>query len=192
MQGRYAWRRSRRRRARRSTRRGRRPRQLDDVDEPAAPLGAAVGERQHEVVRVTLPGSHRRARRSAPRNRRRSGPAPRAGRRAARAGRCRARGDVGEPVVEAEPLVIHNFMSGARPWLRSLRARAASGLGGTSMPPSPVVICLFGVEGERRGVAARAGLAAVGVDAPSAWQASSSRPSAALRGERSSSAIAAG
>ena len=35
-------------------------------------------------------------------------------------------------------------MSAARPWLRSLRRRAAvSGPEGTIIPPSPVVICLL-------------------------------------------------
>ncbi len=35
-------------------------------------------------------------------------------------------------------------MSTARPWLRSLRSRAAAaGSVGTIVPPSPVVICLF-------------------------------------------------
>ena len=36
-------------------------------------------------------------------------------------------------------------MSGERPWLRSLRIASAIGAEeGTSIPPSPVVICLFG------------------------------------------------
>ena len=35
-------------------------------------------------------------------------------------------------------------MSAARPWFRSERIRAAaSGVAGTIIPPSPVVICLF-------------------------------------------------
>ena len=35
-------------------------------------------------------------------------------------------------------------MSGARPWLRSLSIRALHlGVGQTTAPPSPVVICLF-------------------------------------------------
>ena len=35
-------------------------------------------------------------------------------------------------------------MSTARPWLRSLRRRAAiAGVAGTIIPPSPVVICLL-------------------------------------------------
>ena len=54
------------------------------------------------------------------------------------------------------------------------------------MPPSPVVICLFGVEGEHRRVPARADRDAVGVRAPSASQASSTigRPEPLERGDR--------
>ena len=37
-----------------------------------------------------------------------------------------------------------NFIVGARPWFRSLRATsAAAGEPETSIPPSPVVICLL-------------------------------------------------
>ena len=56
-----------------------------------------------------------------------------------------AAGDVGEPVVEAEPLVVHELHA-RRAALVALAARDVGGRRaspGTSMPPSPVVICLL-------------------------------------------------
>ena len=136
-------------------------RQPDRVDEPAAALGAAVGARQDEVAGVALAG--RRAEPSAAsalavaaRDARRG---RRASRRAARAGRSpSAACDVGEPVVEAEPLVVHQLHVRARGpgCARCAAARRARRRRPDEHPPLPRRHLLVGVEGEGRGVAARA------------------------------------
>ena len=60
-------------------------------------------------------------------------------------GDAERRGKVGEPVVEAEALVLEPAHVGGAA-LVALAAQAGSGLAapeGTIMPPSPVVICLL-------------------------------------------------
>ena len=55
------------------------------------------------------------------------------------------RGEVGEPVVEAEPVVCDHVMSSPRPWFRSLSRLLARTHGSrrSSIPPSPVTSCLL-------------------------------------------------
>ena len=121
-------------------------RQADDVDEPAAPLRAAVGERQDEVVGVAgagLGGTERRQALPVP-----AGHACAVGEHLVEPlelGDAERRLDVGQPVVETDPLVRHDLHP-RRAALVALAAghrRGRLGVPGTSMPPSPVVICLL-------------------------------------------------
>ena len=76
-------------------------------------------------------------------------------------------------------------MSAARPWLRSLRSRAATlGVGRDDHPPLPRGHLLVGVEGEGGEVAARAHLAALRVDRAERLAGVLEQAEAVPRGER--------
>ena len=80
-------------------------------------------------------------------------------------GDAERRGDVGEPVVEAEPVVVEPAHVDG-PALVALAAQAGrlGGVGGDDHPPLPRRHLLVGVEGEGGEVAAGADLASLGVD----------------------------
>ncbi len=76
-------------------------------------------------------------------------------------------------------------MSAARPWLRSLRRRAAAiGIGGDDHPPLPRGQLLVGVEGEGGEVAAGADPAPLGVDRAERLAGVLEQAEAVLAGER--------
>ena len=120
--------------------------QQNRVDEPASALGSAVGAGQDEAIGVAFAGRAApdraeplavQGRHPGPRREQLVDPLEL---------RHPDRGlEVGEPVVEAEPLVRRASPCPApRPWLRSLRIRAAiPAEGGTITPPSAVVSCLL-------------------------------------------------
>ena len=124
--------------------------QLDDEHEPAAALGARVLAGQHEPLDPAQPLAVESA--------------PRASRSASRASSALElrdadrRGDVGEPVVEAEPVVRRASPCRRRGpgCARCARCAATCGVAAGQHPALAGHELLVRVEGERRRVAARA------------------------------------
>ena len=172
-------------------------RQPDGVDEPAAPLLAPVGAGQHEARRVAVSGRCAVVERREPLACR-APAAARPGRQhlveALELGDAERRLELGEPVVEAEPVVVDpvHVRGPALVSLAAQAARPARGRRPRACPPPPwSSACSRRRRTRRRWPREPTGRPSAST-APSASQASSSRPSPPSEAIASSSGSAAG